>query len=87
MAELVVRLNLDTEDVELVLDGKVVDTVGNDVLNSWVDAINAKREAANPKPVAVDAPVEDKTAPPVEATAETPVEEATVEVDTAVESE
>lgn len=75
MAELVFRLNLDAEDVELVLDGKVVDTVGKDVLSSWVDAINAKR-----KPVEVDKPVEEK---PVDV--DNPVEDKPVEVDKPVE--
>lgn len=43
---LVLRMNLDTEDIELVVDGKLVDTVGPDVVASWVTALNEKRKAA-----------------------------------------
>lgn len=56
MAEFKIRLNLDAEDVELVIDDKVVDTVGKDVLASWVAALNEKNKT-------VEAPVEEKVAP------------------------
>jgi hypothetical protein len=42
MADLVVRLNLEAQDIEIVLGGKVVDTVGADIVSSWVNALNDK---------------------------------------------
>lgn len=44
MAELKFRLNLDTEEIELLLDEKVVDTIEKDVVQSWVTAINDKNK-------------------------------------------
>lgn len=70
MAELKFRLNLDEEDVELVLDGKVVDTVGKAVLQSWVAALNEKNktveEPVAPKEVNVVEAVEESSAEDVD---------------------
>jgi hypothetical protein len=55
MAEVKLRLNLDSEEVELVVDGQVALTSGNDVFKNWVSAYNEKH-----KPVVVEAPVEEK---------------------------
>lgn len=57
MSDLTLRLNLDAQDVELVLDGKVIDTVGTDVVASWVAALNEKNKPAEPeKPVEEEKP-------------------------------
>lgn len=42
MAELKLRLNLDAEEVELVVDGQVALSSGADVFSNWVEAYNAK---------------------------------------------
>lgn len=42
MAEIKVRLNLDAQDIEVLVNDKVIDTVGSDLLASWVEAINEK---------------------------------------------
>lgn len=44
MAELKFRLNLDSEEIELLLDDKVVDTIEKAVVQSWVEAINDKNK-------------------------------------------
>jgi hypothetical protein len=70
MAEIRIRLNLDKEEVELVVDNQVVATVEKHVVHSWVEAINEKNKPAHEEPIKVDAPVEDE---PVKVDA--PVEE------------
>lgn len=47
------RFNIDAEEVELVVDGKVAISSGKDVFESWVSAYNEKH-----KPV--EKPVEEK---------------------------
>jgi hypothetical protein len=58
VAELKLRLNLDAEEVELVVDGQVALSSGQDVFVSWVEAFNEKH-----KPVEPEAPVAPATAP------------------------
>lgn len=73
MAEVKLRFNLDAEEVELVVDGKVALSTGADVFQSWVSAYNDKHKS-------VDEPVADKT---VDLDSEVPAEEpAEVTVDT-----
>lgn len=57
MAEVKLRLNLDAEDVELVVDGQVALTTGSDVFKSWVEAYNEKHKPVEPVPV-VEVPTE-----------------------------
>lgn len=61
MAELRLRLNLDSEEVELVVDGQVALTSGSDVLASWVQAINDKH-----KPVEEEKKVAEEVATEVD---------------------
>lgn len=42
MTDLALRLNLDAEEVELVVDGKVVMSSDKDVFLNWVEAVNNK---------------------------------------------
>lgn len=44
MAELKLRLNLDKEEVELVVDGQVAFASGSEVFKNWVEAYNAKHK-------------------------------------------
>ncbi len=53
MTDFRIRFNVDTEDVELVLDDKVVDTVGTEVVQSWMTAYNDKHGFAK-QPVQVE---------------------------------
>ena len=66
------RLNLDTEEVELVVDGQVALTSGQDVLHSWVEALNEKHKPHR----SLDEPVveEVKTEPVVEVKETSPEE-------------
>lgn len=81
MAEVKLRLNLDAEEVELVVDGKVAISSGQDVFHSWVEAYNAKHNYV------VGQSQEQQPATPVEekvvdvTTAETVSEEVDEEVD------
>lgn len=86
MAEVKMRLNLDAEEVELVVDGQVALASGPDVFKNWVDAYAEKQvpptdykalyeEAqakldAKPEPVVVPEPV----TPPLPETPEPVVE-------------
>jgi hypothetical protein len=70
MAEVKLRLNLDSEEVELVVDGQVALSSGQEVLTSWVDAINDKRKPA---------PVAEATPPPVQLATEAVQEEVPAE--------
>lgn len=83
MSELKMRLNLDAEEVELVVDGKVAFSSGSDVFRSWVNVYNDKHKPAPVEPVKVEAPVEEvmvnPEAPVVE---ETPLESPTETLDT-----
>jgi hypothetical protein len=63
VAELKLRLNLDAEEVELVVDGQVALSSGQDVFKSWVDAYNGKyplEPVIVEKPVTVEVPVDPK---------------------------
>lgn len=51
MAEIKLRYNSDSEEVELVVDGEVALASGNDVFVSWVADYNEKHKPA-------EAPVE-----------------------------
>lgn len=84
MAELKLRLNLDAEEVELVVDGQVALTSGKDVFNSWVSAVNEKNKPVEPLVVEAPVPAEPVVpeTPVVEPPAE-PLDTPTVEVDTA----
>lgn len=83
MAEVRLRLNLDAEEVELVVDGKVATSTGPEVFKNWVDAYNEKHKPLEPevvheehdKKVDVDEPVEEKHVPVEEETVETSTEE------------
>ena len=70
MAEVKLRLNLDAEEVELVVDNEVALTSGSDVFRSWVDAHNEKHKPTIVEPVAPVEPVEEKVVNPA-----TPVDE------------
>ena len=56
MAEVKLRFNIDTEEVEFVVDDKVVVASGQDVFESWVNAYNAK----HPPVIEPQAPVEER---------------------------
>lgn len=56
MAEVKLRFNIDTEEVEFVVDDKVVVASGQDVFESWVNAYNAK----HPPTIEPEAPVDEK---------------------------
>jgi hypothetical protein len=71
VADIGLRFNLSTEEVELTVDGKVTMGSGQDVFQSWVNAYNEKH-----KPIVVDTPIEE---PPVPLTE--PVVEETIVVD------
>ncbi|MGB3945388.1 MAG: hypothetical protein WBK76_00970 [Candidatus Saccharimonadales bacterium] len=65
MAELKLRLNLDAEEVELVVDDEVALSSGKDVFVNWVEAYNEKHKpveqpATAEEPVDVERPVEEK---------------------------
>lgn len=86
MAEIKLRLNLDAEEVELVVDGEVALTSGKDVLYSWVEAVNKKNyvapvEPASTEPVKIEEPVKEKEVAPEEPVKEEP-KEVVAEVDT-----
>jgi len=56
MAEVKLRLNLDAEEVELVVDGGVALSSGPDVFRNWVEAYNEKHKPAvveQPEPAPV----------------------------------
>lgn len=59
MPEMKIRLNVETEEVEFLFDNEVAFVVEKEVIHSWVDAINDKRdgEEVTAPPEAV--PVED----------------------------
>lgn len=74
MTDLRFRLNLEIEDVELVLNDKVVDTVGTEVVASWVSAINEKHGVGK-EPVVEELPKVEEPAPveaPTESVPNTP---------------
>lgn len=48
MADLKIRFNSDNDDIEIVLDDKVIDTVGTEVVESWVTAYNEKHGFVKP---------------------------------------
>lgn len=89
LKDMTLRLNLDTEDIEVVVDDKVVDSVGKDVVDSWFNALGEKRkankEAHNENNLIVetvpavvpDAPKEPVEDAAVEVPAETPEEVST----------
>lgn len=56
MAEIKLRYNAESEEVELVVDGEVALASGNDVFVSWVEDYNEKHKT-------VEAPVEEKEIP------------------------
>ena len=80
MAEVKLRLNLDTESVELVVDGQVALESGSDVFSNWVEAYNDKHKPVHVEPVKVETPVEQ---PPITVqepvTTEVKAEEVTVQ--------
>lgn len=75
MAEIKLRLNLDKEEVELVVDGEVALTSGNDVFKNWVDAYNEKHKT-------IETPVEEKVVVVEPVEEKEPLESPTVELDT-----
>ncbi len=84
MAEVKLRLNLDSESVELVVDGQVALESGSDIFKNWVAAYNEKHKV-HVEPVKVEEPVAaspvNLDAPVQESVVETP----TVEVNTDTE--
>lgn len=68
--ELRMRFNPDTEEVETLVDGKVLVSSGQDAFKSWVEWHNDKHKVAEP--------VGDKVVPPAEenVNVDAPVEEA-----------
>lgn len=42
MTDLKIRFNAETDDIEICLDDRVVDTVGTEVVESWVTVYNEK---------------------------------------------
>jgi hypothetical protein len=80
MAEVKLRLNLDAEEVELVVDGQVALSSGQEVFKSWVEAYNGKHPlepVVVEKPVSVEVPVDEKViepANPVPTVPEVPAE-------------
>lgn len=82
MAEVKLRLNLDSEEVELVVDNEVALTSGSDVFKSWVSAYNTKHPLPVPEPEIryVEKPVEEKVVDVEEPVKEEPAETETVEV-------
>jgi hypothetical protein len=74
MAEVKLRLNLDAEEVELVVDGQVALSSGKDVLANWVQVLNEKNKPVHVEPVAPAAPVVAPVVePPVAVAAPVPV--------------
>lgn len=49
MADLKIRFNLENDDIELVLNDEVIDTVGVEVVESWVNAYNEKHGFVKPE--------------------------------------
>lgn len=82
MAEVKLRLNLDAEEVELVVDGQVALTSGAEVFRNWVGAYNDKHKPAHVEPVKVEAPVVTEPVTVEVPVNENVVESPTVEVDT-----
>ena len=74
--EIKMRFNADTEEVETLVDGKVLVSSGKDTFASWVDYHNEKH-----KPTVAE-PVEEKVVTPA-----APVEDETVSVDNPVTEE
>ena len=78
MADAKLRFNDKTEEVEFVVDERVVMSSGADVFKSWVDFYNEQH-----KPVkTLDEPVVEEKEPPVEVVPEVKTEEVKLEVDT-----
>ena len=69
------RFNADTEEVETLVDGKVLVSSGPEAFTSWVSWHNEKH-----KPITVSEPVE-----PLVVTPAAPVEEAPVDVENPVQ--
>lgn len=77
MAEIKLRLNLDRDEVELVVDNEVTMASGPDVFASWVKAYNDKHVVAPPahtEPVKIDEPI-----PTTPVSVEVPVNENVIE--------
>lgn len=68
MADVVLRLNLDSEEVELTVDGEVALASGQDVFVSWVGAYNEKHPL---EPVVIETVVPEKIVEPEEPVKET----------------
>lgn len=85
MAEVKLRLNLDAEEVELVVDGKVAISSGQDVFRSWVTAYNEKHKPVPAEPKVVDVSTAEPVTPSpepaeaVETDVEPPVDNASQE--------
>jgi len=66
MAEVKLRLNLEAEEVELVVDGAVALSSGPEVFRNWVEAYNEKHKPAEPVQAPEPAPVAQPDPAPVE---------------------
>lgn len=85
MAEVKMRLNLNAMEVELVVDGQVALTSGQDVFLSWVEAANKLNPPPTPEPVVVAAPVVEEPVSVEVPVNENVIESPTVETDTTVD--
>lgn len=84
MAEVKMRLNLNSLEVELVVDGVVALSSGSDVFQSWVEAANKLNPPAHVEPVKVEAPVPETPVSVEVPVNETVIESPTVETSTEV---
>ena len=73
MAEIKLRYNVTSEEVELLVDGEVAFGSGSETFKSWVDAYN-NAHPLEPKIVEVPAPVPDKVVEPGNEVKEEPQE-------------